>query len=854
MSEPQPTPKPLIALEEVGMTFQTLAVLRGITLGIPRGQTLAVIGESGCGKTVMLKLLIGLLRPTTGKVVFDGQEIAKLNDRELTRQRLRFGFLFQGAALFDSLTIYDNVAFGLREQRRLNDTQIREVVAQRLQEVGLPANVQTKKPAELSGGMRKRVGLARALAIDPEVMLYDEPTTGLDPIMTDIINELILQVRQRHPVTSVVVTHEMKTVYKVADRVVMLYPIGRLARTNGRSCSTAPLRSCASAASRGYGNSSKARHGSGCRSWGKRNGEPSRVSGRVVAYHPAADAARLADQANREGCTMNEQAMKFRFGIFILASLILLAVLIMLFGGVPHYFTQYDSYTIVVDNAMGVTAGTPVRRSGVKIGEVRGVELDNETGKVLIPILVEHGYTIQEGDRPTIVRGLLGGDVSIDFLPPKNPPAAKEPAKQPPAKQPAKLGANEGAAQQQPVQARADAPPADGDPPQVVPPGAKLKGFTPPETADLVQKLDELFPPAKKSLNEMEKVLTRIDKMMPLLNDTLTEFRNAARATNRFIPELEKTNVELRELTKVTRQTVPDLKKTNDEFQLTARVWGKLGERLDVMLQTNEGKINKTIDQIEQSSRQLARFLSDENQKNLNETLKNTRVASQQFDSIAKNTDEMIKESRVTIKNLNSTVIKANDVFDDLRKVTKPISETSPGFMKNLNQSSVTLNQTLNDLRDLMRDVARSEGTLQKLISDPSLYNNLNDSACMVNRIIPRLDRILSDFEIFADKLARHPESLGIAGVLRPGTGLKEGADDPAVAQTCPSRAGTSGRTIDRRRGRRSLRRRRSADASCVGHDAANPPAGRRGRTPPSDTAPPARAPGTDGPPPPRRP
>jgi phospholipid/cholesterol/gamma-HCH transport system ATP-binding protein len=204
-------------------------VLRGIALQIPRGQTVVIIGESGCGKTVLLKLLIGLLRATTGRVVFDGQELTRLNDRELTRQRLRFGFLFQGAALFDSLSVYDNVAFGLREQRRLTETQIRDVVRQRLHEVGMAESAESKKPAELSGGMRKRVGLARALAIDPEVMLYDEPTTGLDPIMTDIINELILQVRQRRPVTSVVVTHEMKTVYKVADRVVMLYPLGRLA-------------------------------------------------------------------------------------------------------------------------------------------------------------------------------------------------------------------------------------------------------------------------------------------------------------------------------------------------------------------------------------------------------------------------------------------------------------------------------------------------------------------------------------------------------------------------------------------------------------------------------------------------
>lgn len=222
-----------VEINDLSVSFGKNQILRNIDLKILAGQTVALLGESGCGKTVLMKTIIALKPPSndyrmTGSVVFDRKDLAKLRSSELARLRLRFGFLFQNAALFDSMTIEQNVAFPLRQHGRFQPSEVREMVLQRLAEVGLPDNVVHKRPAELSGGMQKRVGLARALIMNPELIMYDEPTTGLDPIMSDVINELILRTRRRNPVTSIVVTHDMHTARKVADRVIMLYPLTRL--------------------------------------------------------------------------------------------------------------------------------------------------------------------------------------------------------------------------------------------------------------------------------------------------------------------------------------------------------------------------------------------------------------------------------------------------------------------------------------------------------------------------------------------------------------------------------------------------------------------------------------------------
>jgi phospholipid/cholesterol/gamma-HCH transport system ATP-binding protein len=218
-SQPQ---QPLITLERVGIQFGGQRVLHEVDLAIRRAETVVVIGESGCGKTVLLKLIIGLLRPTTGRVTFDNRVMADLPDAELTRQRLRFGFLFQGAALFDSLSVFDNVAFGLRAQRKFGEAEVREKVRQHLQEVGLPAGVERKMPAELSGGMKKRVGLARGIVGEPQILLYDEPVTGLDPVNAAAVDRLIADIAERTHVTSIVVTHDVEGGLSISDRVALL--------------------------------------------------------------------------------------------------------------------------------------------------------------------------------------------------------------------------------------------------------------------------------------------------------------------------------------------------------------------------------------------------------------------------------------------------------------------------------------------------------------------------------------------------------------------------------------------------------------------------------------------------------
>ncbi len=483
---------------------------------------------------------------------------------------------------------------------------------------------------------------------------------------------------------------------------------------------------------------------------------------------------------------MTPQAMRYRLGLFVFVSFILLATLIVLFSGTPTFFRDTNEYKIVFDNAPNIGSGTPVRRSGVKIGEVKGIKLDDETGEVLVSILVDSKYTLRKNDRPALNQSLIGGDSTIDFVSTK-------------------------------------AKPGEVVDRTVVEPGSTIQGLELVDARKAVQKATKLVPPTEKALQEIREVLKRFEKMAPLVEDTVKEYkkigesinknipelegtikeyqkigksinknipelegtiketRKVAESANNFIPDLKKTNKEYLELAKEVRKTIPDLKKTNDQIQLTAQNWGRVGERVDVLLQTNEKKLIRTMDEAQEVLRRMKEVMSEENRRNVSNIIRNVEKGSNQIDEIARNTTELLKEGRSTLRQVEAALNKADSIIKDIKKATQPLGQKSKRILTNLDEATGQLNQAMGDVQLLLRAVGRSEGTIQKLLTDPSLYNQMDKTACGINKLLPRLDRILRDAETFADRIARHPEALGLRGVVNPSSGLKDLPPHPTV-------------------------------------------------------------------------
>jgi phospholipid/cholesterol/gamma-HCH transport system substrate-binding protein len=288
-----------------------------------------------------------------------------------------------------------------------------------------------------------------------------------------------------------------------------------------------------------------------------------------------------------------------------------------------------------------------------------------------------------------------------------------------------------------------------------------------------------MAPTMERTLEEYRRLGQSTRELIPELRRTNDEIRELAKASRETIPSLQRASDEVGSLAKSTRELLPDLRRTNDEIQVTARNWGKLGERIDVLLQTNQDKLIKTLDNLNDTVVRIGNVFSDENQRNLNATLKNVRASSETLTTMTKDADDLVKDSRETVHRVNGAVARADDVLANLQQATKPLAERSGSVIKNLDESTNKLNLLLDDFRGLFRGFGQGDGTLQRFLNDPSLYNNLNEAACLVVKIMPRADRILHDVEVFADKIARHPESLGVGGAIRPSSGLKEAPTAP---------------------------------------------------------------------------
>jgi ABC-type transporter Mla subunit MlaD len=485
---------------------------------------------------------------------------------------------------------------------------------------------------------------------------------------------------------------------------------------------------------------------------------------------------------------VNERTLRIRIGLFVLAALVLLGTLILMFGSLPSYLKGGTPYWVRFTDAPGVGPGTPVRRSGVRIGEVRQVILDEERGIVRVQVVLNPPYRLRRDEQATVVVGLLGSDAAIDFIP--VPPEAGQPADHTPLE-----------------------------------PGAEVVGVRQASVSTLLTRATAVVPTTQETLDEMRKSLQRLERMSPLAEETMREYRDLARSARQMIPDLRRTNDEYRELARAARDAIPDLRRTNDEVRqlvqsaretipelrrtnedigATARNWGRLGERLDVLLQANQDKLVRTLDSLNDTLTRTANVLNDENQRNLAVTLRNVSSASQNLGSISRSTDDVLQQGRTTVRRLNEALEQTNHVLSDLQKTTRPLGERGEGMIRNLDESLANtrkittpladrsertarnldealerLNATLGDVRALMRVLDQSDGTLRRLLTDPSLYNHLDEAACMVKALVPRVDLILRDFEVFADKLARHPESLGLGGLVRPSSGLKDPPTPP---------------------------------------------------------------------------
>lgn len=452
---------------------------------------------------------------------------------------------------------------------------------------------------------------------------------------------------------------------------------------------------------------------------------------------------------------MDDRRTRLRLGAFVAVSMAGLAALVILFGGTPRFFSNRARYTLLFPEAPGVGVGTPVRKSGVRIGEVTGLDLDDATGEVKISVDLDRKFPPRTTDEAVIGRGLLSGDTTLDFIP------------------------------------RADAAGNRITPGETVSPGTVIPGVPPP---DLLRSAGRALPNAQEDIARVVASIQRFEQAVPKVEKAVDEIAGLARGGREFVPELRTTNLKVQELIGTNVNQPADNPVTvraalQQVIELLQAI-RPAADDLRTLLKDNGPELTKTLQSVRRTSDSANDLLNPENRKAAGETLKNAQAASADLVRTIRLSALLVDQAEKTLKELNARVAQSEAVIaaagravTNVEKATQPVAANAAQIVqgidqavKNASAAAEQANKAVTDLRGLTAGLTGGQGggSVQKLLTDPTLFNNLNETVVNVNRITVRLDKVARDLEVFADKVARRPETLGVSGVVRPNTGLKE--------------------------------------------------------------------------------
>lgn len=450
---------------------------------------------------------------------------------------------------------------------------------------------------------------------------------------------------------------------------------------------------------------------------------------------------------------MAERSLRLRLGLFVAAALGVLSLLVVLFGGTPTLFSNRATYTVVFPEAPGIAPGTPVRKSGVRIGEVTKLDLDEATGQVRVNVEVDPVHAPRTGEDAVITRGLLSGDTALDFVPKTT---AEGPA------------------------------PDRGEP---LPRGAEIAGIPPVSARTLLGQAQSVIPTAQESLIRLTESLQKFEKVAPKIENAAEEFAGLSKAAREFIPELQKTNVKFQDLLGSADPQPPEpLKQPGDQVTVRAvlqdirellRAIKPAADDLRAQMKSTGPEIDRTLKALQQTLGSANDLLNPENRKAVGALVQSLAVASDDLSKTIRLAALVLDTAEKTIKEFNARLSQSERALSNVERATRPFAENADTLQRDVAETVKNLNAVSADLARTLKVLTQSEGTVQKLIADPSLYNNLNASAVGVARILARLEKVARDLEVFADKIARKPETIGVGGALHPSTGLKESPTAP---------------------------------------------------------------------------